>query len=55
MDKKKGMVTVEGVNIRTKHQKPMKEGESGELVKKEQPIHVSNVAASDETADEGGD
>ena len=48
VDKKKGMVVVEGVNVRTKHVKPMKEGESGSLLKKEKPIHISNVALADE-------
>ena len=48
VDKKKGKVVVEGVNIKTKHIKPMKEGESGSIVKKEQPIHISNVQMSDE-------
>ena len=48
VDLKKGKVTVEGINIKTKHVKPMKEGESGSLVKKEQPIHISNVAVTDE-------
>ena len=48
VDKKKGMVVVEGVNVRTKHVKPMKEGESGSILKKEGPIHISNVALTDE-------
>ena len=39
---------VEGVNVRTKHVKPMKEGETGQLLKRERPIHISNVALSDE-------
>jgi len=47
VDKKKSMVLVEGVNVKTKHVKPMKEGESGSLQKNEAPIHVSNVAAAD--------
>merc|ERR1719454_1870106 len=46
VDKKKGKVIVEGVNIQTKHVKPMKEGESGSILKKEAPIHISNVALS---------
>ena len=48
VDVKKGKVIVEGVNIKTKHVKPMKEGESGSLLKKEAPIHISNVKLSDE-------
>ena len=30
MDRKKNKVMVEGVNVRSKHVKPMKEGETGE-------------------------
>jgi ribosomal protein L24 len=48
VDMKKGLVVVEGVNIRSKHVKPMKEGESGSIVKKEMAIHVSNVAPVDD-------
>lgn len=48
VDLKRKEVIVEGVNIKTKHVKPMKEGESGSLVKKECPIHISNVKISDE-------
>merc|ERR1719484_87676 len=43
LDKKKGKIIVEGINVRTKHVKPMKEGESGSILKKEQPIDMSNV------------
>lgn len=43
LDKKKQQVVVEGINIQTKHVKPMKEGESGRIQKKEAPVHISNV------------
>lgn len=36
-------VVVKGVNIRTKHVKPQAEGESGQIVTVEAPIHSSNV------------
>jgi large subunit ribosomal protein L24 len=36
-------VIVKGVNIRTKHVKPQQEGESGQIVTQEAPIHSSNV------------
>ena len=39
-----GKVLVEGVGMRTKHQKPRKAGQSGQIVQKQHPIHVSNVA-----------
>ena len=44
IDNKKSQVVVEGVNVRTKHVKPRKEGESGQLLKKEMPVHISNVS-----------
>lgn len=38
-----GKVIVKGVNVKTKHVKPQAEGESGQIVTKEFPIHSSNV------------
>jgi large subunit ribosomal protein L24 len=40
---KTSKIVVEGVNIQTKHQKPQGEGESGQIVSREAPIHSSNV------------
>jgi large subunit ribosomal protein L24 len=37
-------VIVEGVGKRIKHQKPRRAGQSGQIVEKFHPIHVSNVA-----------
>jgi large subunit ribosomal protein L24 len=36
-------VIVKGVNFKTKHVKPQAEGESGQIVTQEYPIHSSNV------------
>ncbi|MBD2741039.1 50S ribosomal protein L24 [Coleofasciculus sp. FACHB-1120] len=36
-------VIVKGINIKTKHVKPQQEGESGQIVTVEAPIHSSNV------------
>lgn len=36
-------VIVKDVNVRTKHVKPQQEGESGQVVNFEAPIHSSNV------------
>jgi len=36
-------VVVEGVNVRTKHSKPTQEGEKGQILTFEAPIHSSNV------------
>lgn len=40
---KTSKVLVKGVNFRTKHVKPQQEGESGQIVRNEAPIHSSNV------------
>lgn len=40
---KTSKVVVKGVNIRTKHVKPQQEGETGQIVTSEAPIHSSNV------------
>jgi large subunit ribosomal protein L24 len=40
---KTSQVIVEGVNVRTKHVKPKQEGESGQIITFEAPIHSSNV------------
>lgn len=40
---KASRVIVKGVNVRTKHVKPQQEGESGQIVSFEAPIHSSNV------------
>jgi large subunit ribosomal protein L24 len=40
---KESHVVVKGVNIRTKHVKPQQDGESGQIVTFEAPIHSSNV------------
>ena len=36
-------VTVEGVNVATKHQKARKQGQQGGIIKLETPIYVSKV------------
>jgi large subunit ribosomal protein L24 len=38
-----GKVIVEGVNIITRHTKPNAQNTKGGLVKKEAPVHISNV------------
>ncbi len=46
----KGRVLVEGVNIITKHTKPSARNTKGGIVKKEAPIHISNVMLWDAKA-----
>ena len=36
-------VVVKGVNVKTKHVKPQQEGETGQIVTFEAPIHSSNI------------
>ena len=36
-------VIVEGVNMRTRHEKPTQEGETGRIVNEEASLHASNV------------
>ena len=41
---KTGLVLVEGVGMRKKHQKARKEGQRGQIIDKHFPIHASKVA-----------
>lgn len=50
---KEDRVVVEGVNMIVKHQKPNKEHQQGGLIKKEAPIHCSNVMLFDAKAGKG--
>jgi large subunit ribosomal protein L24 len=45
-----GRVIVEGVNIVTKHTKPSAQNTRGGIVKKEAPIHISNIMLWDAKA-----
>jgi large subunit ribosomal protein L24 len=46
----KGRVVVEGVNIVTRHSKPSAQNTKGGILKKEAPIHISNVMLWDAKA-----
>lgn len=48
-----GKVIVEGVNIVTRHSKPSAQNTKGGLVKKEAPIHISNVMLWDAAQKKG--
>src|ERR1043165_6614601 len=45
-----GKVIVEGVNIITRHTKPSAQNTKGGIIKKEAPIHISNVMLWDAKA-----
>ena len=47
LDRNKGRIIVEGVNMITKHQKSNMSNRSGGVIHKEAPIHVSNVMYMD--------
>nr|YP_009244821.1 ribosomal protein L24 [Pyropia pulchra]AMK97063.1 ribosomal protein L24 [Pyropia pulchra] len=40
---KTSKVIVKGINLKVKHKKPQQEGDTGEIIKFEAPIHSSNV------------
>ena len=42
-----GLVVVEGVGIKHKHQKPRRDGTKGQIVDKQHPIAASKVALAD--------
>ena len=48
----KDRVLVEGINVRTHHEKPSQENQQGGRVQKEASIHISNVMVIDPTTDE---
>ena len=43
----KNQVLVEGVNKKKKNQRATKSGQKGQIIEKEFPVHVSNVALLD--------
>ena len=43
VDRKKERVVVENANIIVKHQKPNRTNQSGGIIRKEAPLHISNV------------
>ena len=47
IDKARSRLVVEGVNMITKHQKSDKSNQTGGIVRKEAPIHISNVMFMD--------
>lgn len=47
VDRVKNKAIVEGVNLVSKHEKPSARNPQGGIVKKEAPIHISNLALID--------
>jgi large subunit ribosomal protein L24 len=50
VDRKKGKAIVEGLNMISKHTKPNSKAPQGGIVKKEAPIHISNLMLIDPTS-----
>ncbi len=50
VDRKKDRALVEGVNMVSKHTKPNSKAPQGGIVKKEAPIHLSNLMLMDPTS-----
>jgi large subunit ribosomal protein L24 len=47
VDREKNKAIIEGVNMVSKHEKPSAKNPQGGIVKKEAPIHISNLALID--------
>jgi large subunit ribosomal protein L24 len=47
VDREKNKAVVEGANLVSKHQKPSAKNPQGGIVKKEAPIHISNLSLID--------
>lgn len=52
IDREKNKAIVEGANMVSKHEKPSAQNPQGGIVKKEAPIHISNLALIDSKSGE---
>jgi large subunit ribosomal protein L24 len=53
VNKKDGRVIIDGINLRSRHQKSRKRGAVGEIVSVPQPISISNVMLIDPKTGKG--
>jgi large subunit ribosomal protein L24 len=53
LDRRRGLVVVEGVNMVYRHVRPSRRNPQGGRIQKEAPIHVSNVLPYDSKAGRG--
>ncbi|MEX0288931.1 MAG: 50S ribosomal protein L24 [Flavobacteriaceae bacterium] len=51
VDREKNKAIVEGANMVSKHEKPSAQNPQGGIVKKEAPIHISNLALIDKSGE----
>ena len=54
VDRRKGQVVVEGVNVCKRHQRPTQQNPEGGIITLEGPVHISNVMLVDPAGDEAG-
>ena len=47
VDREKNKAIIEGINMVSKHTKPSAKNPQGGIVKKEAPVHISNIALID--------
>ncbi|WP_209401988.1 50S ribosomal protein L24 [Pseudozobellia sp. WGM2] len=52
VDREKNKAIVEGANMVSKHEKPSAQNPQGGIVKKEAPLHISNLALIDPKSNE---
>lgn len=52
VDREKNKAIVEGANVVSKHEKPSAKNPQGGIVKKEAPIHISNLSLIDSKSGE---
>lgn len=52
IDREKNKAIIEGANMVSKHEKPSAKNPQGGIVKKEAPIHISNLALFDSKSGE---
>ncbi|PKA99057.1 LSU ribosomal protein L24P [Flavobacteriaceae bacterium MAR_2009_75] len=52
VDREKNKAIVEGANMVSKHEKPSAQNPQGGIVKKEAPLHISNLALIDPKSSE---
>jgi large subunit ribosomal protein L24 len=50
VDREKSRAIVEGVNLVSKHTKPNASSPQGGIIKKEAPVHISNLMLADPTS-----
>ena len=49
----KNTVVIEGINMVKKHQKPTSQNQTGGIIEKENPIHISNIMMVDSKTGKG--